>query len=130
MAISNLPQAMLIHAKRNQPTMAAAKSFITLLLFISLLSLASCLSSASETKFKANVTVSNGLAFGFYAFVCPQVEILVRNHLLQVFNRDVGQAAGILRLHAHDCFVQVKLFVISSICCFRNHYCIINCGGA
>ncbi|KAJ9146064.1 hypothetical protein P3X46_028379 [Hevea brasiliensis] len=86
--------------------MATAKSFSTPILFISFLLLASCLSSASETKIKANVTIANGLAYGFYRYICPQVEVLVRSYLRQVFSRDVGQAAGLLRLHAHDCFVQ------------------------
>ncbi|KAF2291080.1 hypothetical protein GH714_019670 [Hevea brasiliensis] len=86
--------------------MATAKSFSTPILFISFLLAGSCLSSANETKIKANVTIVNGLAYGFYRYICPQVEVLVRSYLRQVFSRDVGQAAGLLRLHAHDCFVQ------------------------
>ncbi|KAJ0939909.1 putative peroxidase [Helianthus annuus] len=31
---------------------------------------------------------------------------IVRKHLKKVFDKDIGQAAGLLRLHFHDCFVQ------------------------
>ncbi|OAY58528.1 peroxidase 12 [Manihot esculenta] len=85
--------------------MAKAKSF-TLLPFISFLLLASCLSSSSGEQFKANVTIANGLAYGYYNYICPQVEGLVRNYLMQVYRSDAGQAAAILRLQSHDCFVQ------------------------
>ncbi|KAG8660710.1 peroxidase 12 [Manihot esculenta] len=88
-----------------KPTMATAKSLRSPL-FIPFLLLASCLSSANGEKFKANVTIANGLAYGFYRYTCPQVEFIVRKYLMQVYRRDVGQAAGILRLHSHDCFVQ------------------------
>ncbi|KAG8660711.1 peroxidase 12 [Manihot esculenta] len=85
--------------------MAKVKSF-TPLLFISFLLLASCLSSSNGELFKPNVTIANGLEFGYYRFTCPQVDTLVRNYLTQVYRADPGQAAAILRLQSHDCFVQ------------------------
>ncbi|CAI9116486.1 OLC1v1017647C1 [Oldenlandia corymbosa var. corymbosa] len=50
--------------------------------------------------------IAAGLSWSFYARSCPNVESIIRNRLERVFRDDVGQAAGILRLHFHDCFVQ------------------------
>lgn len=50
----------------------------------------------------------NGLSWSFYKSSCPKLESLVRNELKKVFKKDIGQAAGLLRLHFHDCFVQVN----------------------
>ncbi|KAK9740813.1 hypothetical protein RND81_03G062200 [Saponaria officinalis] len=52
------------------------------------------------------VPVTPGLSYSFYASTCPDLEFIVRNHLFQVFQNDITQAAGLLRLHFHDCFVQ------------------------
>ncbi|KAL2497066.1 Peroxidase 12 [Abeliophyllum distichum] len=48
----------------------------------------------------------NGLSWSFYDSSCPQLKSIVRNRLQNVFQDDIGQAAGLLRLHFHDCFVQ------------------------
>ncbi|CAL9110692.1 unnamed protein product [Musa textilis] len=50
--------------------------------------------------------IATGLSFDFYKFTCPKVEPLVRNFLAQLFKKDVGLAAALLRVHFHDCFVQ------------------------
>ncbi|KAK1435500.1 hypothetical protein QVD17_01264 [Tagetes erecta] len=47
-----------------------------------------------------------GLSYTFYQNTCPQLESIIRKHLQTVFASDIGQAAGLLRLHFHDCFVQ------------------------
>ncbi|KAL2519878.1 Peroxidase 12 [Forsythia ovata] len=47
-----------------------------------------------------------GLSWTFYDSSCPRLESIVRNRLKKVFQDDIGQAAGLLRLHFHDCFVQ------------------------
>ncbi|TYI39148.1 hypothetical protein ES332_A02G077000v1 [Gossypium tomentosum] len=36
----------------------------------------------------------------------PILESIIRTQLKKVFDNDIGQAAGLLRLHFHDCFVQ------------------------
>ncbi|XP_021771548.1 peroxidase 12-like [Chenopodium quinoa] len=54
----------------------------------------------------SSVPVAPGLSYSFYGSKCPQLESIVRNHLKQVFQKDITQAAGLLRLHFHDCFVQ------------------------
>ncbi|XAR48645.1 Peroxidase [Bertholletia excelsa] len=52
------------------------------------------------------VPIANGLSWSFYEYSCPKVEFIIRKHLKKVFKEDIGQAAGLLRLHFHDCFVQ------------------------
>ncbi|XP_043699179.1 peroxidase 25 [Telopea speciosissima] len=47
-----------------------------------------------------------GLKTGFYASSCPKAEAIVRSTVETHFNRDPTIAAGLLRLHFHDCFVQ------------------------
>lgn len=47
-----------------------------------------------------------GLSWSFYKNSCPKVESVIRRHLKKVFKKDIGNAAGLLRLHFHDCFVQ------------------------
>ncbi|MCD7462773.1 Peroxidase 12 [Datura stramonium] len=46
-----------------------------------------------------------GLSWSFYESSCPQLESIIRKRLEKQIKDDVGQAAGLLRLHFHDCFV-------------------------
>ncbi|GFP90437.1 peroxidase 12, partial [Phtheirospermum japonicum] len=46
------------------------------------------------------------LSWNFYGSSYPKLESIVRKQLKKVFKDDIGQAAGLLRLHFHDCFVQ------------------------
>ncbi|KAL9262727.1 Peroxidase 12-like protein [Drosera capensis] len=50
--------------------------------------------------------LAKGLEWAFYDNSCPQVETIIRKHLKEVFEQDIGLAAGLLRIHFHDCFVQ------------------------
>ncbi|XP_047339125.1 peroxidase 12-like [Impatiens glandulifera] len=54
----------------------------------------------------AATAAAPGLSWNFYDSSCPKLESIVRKQLTKVFKDDVGQAAGLLRLHFHDCFVQ------------------------
>ncbi|KAL2533110.1 Peroxidase superfamily protein [Abeliophyllum distichum] len=47
-----------------------------------------------------------GLKTGFYSSSCPKAESIVRSTVEARFNKDPTVAAGLLRLHFHDCFVQ------------------------
>ena len=48
-----------------------------------------------------------GLRNGFYSSSCPKAEDIIRSTVEAHFNKDPTIAAGLLRLHFHDCFVQV-----------------------
>ncbi|KAJ7974024.1 Peroxidase [Quillaja saponaria] len=81
----------------------ATASYNSLLLLSSLL-LGSYFCSVSEAA--TDAPVIKGLSWTFYDSSCPQLEDIVRKELKKVFKKDIGQAAGLLRLHFHDCFVQ------------------------
>jgi Peroxidase len=55
---------------------------------------------------------SNALSNFYYGMSCPFLEMIVRNTVNQVLQKDPTLAAGLLRLHFHDCFVQVRNLLI------------------
>ncbi|KAD6119447.1 hypothetical protein E3N88_10718 [Mikania micrantha] len=80
--------------------MAASSSFI----FISLLIFSSLLYVSEADDYSAPIV--KGLSWDYHHKTCHKLEKIVRKHLKKVFKDDIGQAAGLLRLHFHDCFVQ------------------------
>lgn len=52
------------------------------------------------------------LVVGYYAETCPNVESIVSNAVANAYQQDAGTAPGLLRLHFHDCFVQVLLLLL------------------
>lgn len=49
------------------------------------------------------------LRIGFYAETCPDAESIVRAVVQDAILSDANVAAILLRLHFHDCFVEVSL---------------------
>jgi hypothetical protein len=49
---------------------------------------------------------------GYYAETCPDVESIVSNAVANAYQQDAGTAPGLIRLHFHDCFVQVLLLLL------------------
>lgn len=48
---------------------------------------------------------------GFYQSSCGFAEFIVKQEVRNGFIRDNGVAAGLVRLHFHDCFVRVRNYI-------------------
>jgi peroxidase len=52
------------------------------------------------------VVYGQGTRVGFYSSTCPKAESIVKSTVASHVNSDSSLAAGLLRMHFHDCFVQ------------------------
>lgn len=60
----------------------------------------------------------SGLFPDFYQFSCPQANDIVMSVLFNAISKDPRMAASLLRLHFHDCFVQVPHYSSQSTTIF------------
>ncbi|KAF8025020.1 hypothetical protein BT93_F2006 [Corymbia citriodora subsp. variegata] len=74
--------------------------------FSSFVLIACLVIASSPVHVSSSVPLKKGLSWSFYEKSCPKVESVIRKHLKKVFEEDIGQAAGLLRVHFHDCFVK------------------------
>jgi len=83
-----------------------------------------CLRARTRLFFSS---VVKGLSWSFYDSSCPKLESVIRKELKKVFKKDIGQAAGLLRLHFHDCFVQVtKIYSSWGHCLGLEYHRLLN----
>lgn len=62
------------------------------------------------------IGISEGqLRVGFYAETCPDAESIVRAVVKDAVLSNANIAAVLLRLHFHDCFVEVSLSLFLSL---------------
>lgn len=52
------------------------------------------------------VFVANGMSMQYYLMSCPFAEQIVKNSVNTALQNDPTLAAGLLRMHFHDCFIQ------------------------
>ncbi|GFQ04306.1 peroxidase 47 [Phtheirospermum japonicum] len=52
------------------------------------------------------MSVANGLSMTYYVLTCPFAEAIVRNTVNRALQADPTLAAGLVRMHFHDCFVE------------------------
>ena len=55
--------------------------------------------------------VANGVSMGYYAMSCPFAELIVKNTVNRALEADPTLAAALIRMHFHDCFVEVYIYI-------------------
>ncbi|XP_057833159.2 peroxidase 12 [Cryptomeria japonica] len=77
-----------------------------LCLFFALSLSFACAGAENDLYSNADLTLETGLSWTFYKSTCPKLESIVEKRIKFYLKKDITQAAGLLRLHFHDCFVQ------------------------
>ncbi|KAL5700438.1 peroxidase [Ranunculus cassubicifolius] len=98
---------LLLYKQESSRKVTMASSLVVSLIFLSSLVLASQISVTRAQLEPPLVTrYTFNISYTFYSTSCPSLETTIRDYLTEIFNSDFRVAAGILRVHFHDCFVQ------------------------
>jgi len=54
----------------------------------------------------------SGLRVGFYRYTCPNAEAIVRDEMTKIISQVPSLAGPLLRMHFHDCFVNVSVIIL------------------
>lgn len=107
--------------KLTDPTLALIRVMVSRLLFglvvlpLSLQYSSSALSNPPEEfgggglQQPSPPPTSSGLRVGFYQYTCPNAEAIVRDEMAKIISRVPSLAGPLLRMHFHDCFVNVSV---------------------
>lgn len=61
---------------------------------------------------------TNALSMDYYMMSCPVLELIVKNSINTALQSDPTLAGPLLRMHFHDCFVQVLRILIFRLILF------------
>lgn len=86
--------------------MGRATSFLVHIALILPLAILICSCEGGKASHEFHVKPGNELSTDFYKASCPQIYQVIEEKVESIVKRDPGQAAGILRIMFHDCFVQ------------------------
>lgn len=67
-------------------------------------------------------SVRSQLDYNFYDTSCPRLQMMVRYTVWAALRNDTRMAASLLRLHFHDCIVNVKFLFLTYICLLIIRY--------
>ena len=73
------------------------------------------------------LAVKSQLAPDFYASSCPNLLKIVRREVRNALMNEMRMGASLLRIHFHDCFVNVSFLFKSKFNCFDVHVCMHAC---
>lgn len=62
-----------------------------------------------SSSFAKQQLLPNGLDYNYYDQSCPRLQMMVRFGIWAALKNDSRMAASLLRLHFHDCIVNVRL---------------------